>query len=94
MPIAKTDKTLKFCILISFFWQKTVKKTSFFLFLKNVSHFVNYAYILKFWVRAIAKITLNLKLFVFFVTDGPPPRFHQQYLLSLTSFMSIIIIAT
>ena len=57
----------------------------FFRFLKNVCHFVIFAHIKNRVICAIVIDILNLKLFDYFVSDDPSPRFHQQ--LRLTYFL-------
>ena len=76
MPRARTDETLK---ISTFIIGKNGEKKSFlFIFLKNARHFVIYAYVFKNAVCTLANVILNLKLFDFFVLDGPSPRFHPQ----------------
>ena len=72
IPRAGNKETLK----LKFFLASNRGKKLFFFF--NVGHFVIYAYIFKVEVRALASVILNLKVFEFFVLDGPSLRFHQQ----------------
>ena len=68
---ARTDETLKFFNLnFPFLATNGEKKLVFLLWFLH-------AYLYKIVVYALASVILNLKLFEFFVLDGPSPRFHQ-----------------